>query len=127
MTEYGAVVLILLGPALLICLGFLAWSRNSGLPRLSRVIRNSALFWLVILTLTFHYVVFASANCGGNWLYGYGSCNHMTQAMANASAPVMLISWSIGALYGVLLLIIGGILEWRARHKPSSPAPSSKS
>ncbi|UWQ94487.1 hypothetical protein K3728_12265 [Rhodobacteraceae bacterium M385] len=102
---------LFLGPLYLICGLFLLWAWFSAGFKLARILRYSALFWAVWLTLCFALMLYAMGNCDGNWLYGFGRCDSLAVESANFIITLAGISLAVGVLYGVLLLVGGAITE----------------
>ncbi|MDG1801145.1 MAG: hypothetical protein P8H53_01350 [Paracoccaceae bacterium] len=53
--------------------------------------------------------------CGGNMLYGYQNCAILPEGFANLSLPAFLLASAAGAVYGVGVLVLAMVLEWRHR------------
>lgn len=121
MSQYIESFAYIMSPTYLICVVFYLWSRKSRVPALARLLRSSAIFWAIVLTLTFHFAVLVIATCDGNILYGFTECRLVPRDIANSSLAVIAYSFAGAAIYAAALALIGLFTEWRAARKRRTP------
>ena len=107
--------LIIIFPALLICGGFWIWSHFLRSPRLVRAIRFSAVFWAILILSSYVLLGIAVDHCGGNILYGFGTCTLMPQATPTIMTLVLLGALAMGGICAVILLGVGFYMSWQNR------------
>ena len=101
---YGLIIFAVAGVALL-------WARLSGIQRLSRWLRRSALLWppVLVLFLTLH--IFSSFGCVNMGLYGVKDCPFLPDVIANVLMVVSILSLIIAAVYACLTFAVGALIE----------------
>jgi len=111
-----AVLLILL-PALLCCGIVFVWSIHSASRRLSRILRWSAIIWAILATATFTAGAYAHSQCNGDWLYGPYDCQVLSDELSHALMASAILTFLAGSVFGLFLLVFGGLTEVLARRK----------
>lgn len=117
MSDLLSGILLSLGPTYLCCALALVWAAHSAAPRLARILRVSAYFWAIWLTLCVAAFGVVTLRCSGNWLYGFTDCTGLSDATAATLISVAAQSFAGGIAFFVLLLIGGGIAEVVARKR----------
>lgn len=107
--------MLVLFPALAICALVAAWGRNSAAPRLGTVLTWSGIVWAGVLMLTFHGAVISHVLCQGSWIYGLDQCRGISDEIGNFSVAAAFLSFAAGLTYAVVLVVGGGIVEYRTR------------
>lgn len=82
---------------------------------MARTLRISAAAWFASLGALYAAIIVAVETCGGNMLYGYQNCAILPEGFANLSLPAFLLASAAGAVYGVGVLVLAMVLEWRHR------------
>ena len=117
-----------LGPVYLICAVLWFWSSRSRSDRLARILKYSAIFWAIVLTLVFAFGVTVKVDCGGIPFYGSRQCGFLPSNVADLTIIVFALSYGFGMIYSTFPSIVGGIVEWRTRsasglsHNPKTKA-----
>jgi hypothetical protein len=114
-----------LGPVYLICAVWWFWSSRSSSDRLARILKYSAIFWAIVLTLVFAFAVTVEIDCGGIPFYGSRQCGFLPSNVADPTIGVFVLSYGFGLIYGTFLSLVGGIVEWRTR-STSGPSHNPK-
>ncbi len=122
MSDLIVASLTVLLPTWCICAAFAAWGAHSWSLRLSKILKISALFWVVILTAAFVVFIALTANCTGNFLYGFGTCPGigLTGTAADQISGVALLAYGLGILFGAALLVLAGVWEFVVRRREGS-------
>jgi hypothetical protein len=98
-------------PTVLVCALFFWWSRASGVPWLSRLLRASslvcALYFLVLLVLVFIML----ATCDGSFFEGVENCAPMPDFLAKLIRSLTFMSYALGIFYALILVAAGGLVE----------------
>jgi hypothetical protein len=69
----------------------------------------------VLALLLIHLALnWAIANCTGSALYGFRQCPYVSGSTANYAFPFFIFGNIIAAILTAILIVIGGIAEWRA-------------
>lgn len=115
MSDLAAMIFILFTPLTLICGGIFALASALRHRPMARTLRISAAAWFAALGALYAAIIVAVETCGGNMLYGYQNCAILPEGFANLSLPAFLLATAAGVVYGVGMLVLAGVLEWRHR------------
>lgn len=117
MSDTFYAIILVLGPVYLACGLAVAWSYASWSDRLPQFLRRCAVFWAITLTLAWLAIALTEILCEDSWLFGYRDCTGIYDEVANTIAAISLLSYGAGIVFGVVLLIWGGIVEALARSR----------
>jgi hypothetical protein len=106
---YGILLVVL--PTYLACAVAYVWSLYSASPRLAVILRRSAVFWAIALTLAIVTLTALSFLYAGNWLYGFVDATGGRATTANVFSTISVYTFFFAVIYGALLLLVGGIWE----------------
>ncbi|SMY09161.1 hypothetical protein LOM8899_03323 [Flavimaricola marinus] len=108
-------LLTLFGPLAIIC-GLLYWAGSKARNgKAARALRLSGGLWFVGLGLIYLLVMVAIWSCDGNIIFGYVDCTGLGPYVSDAALPLFVFGTLGGIGYGILLVLVCGILEWRTR------------
>ena len=102
-------------PLAVACGGLYGWGRVTRRPLVGQWLRTSATAWFCGLFLTTMLLVVTAATCKGNALYGYHGCSAFPDQVATGNVGLFALGYLAGIGYGVILVLVCGIVEWRHR------------
>jgi len=117
MLEILGILLLLYLPVFIICLAAYLLGRIAIHEQFGRVLRVSALIWAPTLWSIFTFMIVNMWTCDGDPLYGFSTCTVFPDGFANFSFIFFALGILCGLIYLVLLIVIGGFVEWRARRE----------
>ncbi len=98
-------------PALLVCGALYGAGRMATHLRLGKVLRVSAIVWLIGLWAIFTLFAVAEATCTNGFILNYRDCTVLLEPIADLAALLTLLGVIAGIAYAGLLVLIGVIVE----------------
>ena len=99
------------------------WARQSNSPRLAYILQMSTLFWTLWLCAVSAYFILAVETCRSIQNYSYSDCPLVPDAIGAVIFNMVIVSYLSAAIYVMILILIGVIIEFRATRNRTSPPP----
>lgn len=98
-------------PTLVVCALFYWWSRASGIPWLSRLLRTSSLVCAIYFLVLLAALSAALAVCDGGLFEGVKNCAPLPDFVGQMIRSLTFMSYALATFYALIMVAAGGLVE----------------